>query len=113
MTKRVFEAAREYGVQTKTVIQALAEHNIKASNFMGVDASMQAILDKKFKGAGSAEAAPSKPAEKRQPEKTRQRPVGRDGQNKGQADKKRPASARRPAANRTTTARSAEAKQTA
>lgn len=88
MTKRVFEAAREYGVQTKTVIQALAEHNIKASNFMGVDASMQAILDKKFKGAGSAEAAPSKPAEKRQPEKTRQRPVGRDGQNKGQAAKK-------------------------
>ncbi|WP_075572657.1 translation initiation factor IF-2 [Megasphaera coli] len=88
MTKRVFEAAREYGVQTKTVIQALAEHNIKASNFMGVDASMQVILDKKFKGAGSAEAAPSKPAEKRQPEKAQQRPAGRDGQSKGQAAKK-------------------------
>ena len=37
MTKRVFEVAREYGVQTKEVIQALAGHNIKAGNFTGVN----------------------------------------------------------------------------
>ncbi len=30
MTKRVFEVAKEYGVQTKEVIQALANKNIKA-----------------------------------------------------------------------------------
>ena len=53
MTKRVFEVAREYGVQTKEVIQALAGHNIKAGNFTGVNESMKAVLDKKFAKGGS------------------------------------------------------------
>ena len=46
MTKRVFEVAKEYGVQTKEVIQALANKNIKASNFTGVDDKMKESYDK-------------------------------------------------------------------
>ncbi len=57
MTKRVFEVAKEYGVQTKEVIQALANKNIKASNFTGVDDKMKAVLDTAFKG-GSKPAQP-------------------------------------------------------
>ena len=49
MTKRVYEAAKEYGVPAKTVIKTLEDHNIKAGNFTGVDAKMKEILDAKFK----------------------------------------------------------------
>lgn len=49
MTKRVYEAAKEYGVSAKTVIKVLGEHNIKAGNFTGIDDNMKSILDTSFK----------------------------------------------------------------
>lgn len=52
MTKRVYEAAKEYGVSAKVVIKTLEEHNIKAGNFTGIDANMKTILDTSFKGNG-------------------------------------------------------------
>lgn len=45
MTKRVYEAAKEYGVPAKTVIKTLEDHHIKAGNFTGIDANMKSILD--------------------------------------------------------------------
>ena len=73
MTKRVFEVAKEYGVQTKEVIQALANKNIKASNFTGVDDKMKAVLDTVFKGG-------SKPAQPQQ-KQTATRPNGDNHRN--------------------------------
>ena len=49
MTKRVYEAAKEYGVSAKTVIKVLGDHNIKAGNFTGIDDKMKSILDTSFK----------------------------------------------------------------
>ena len=49
MTKRVYEAAKEYGVPAKTVIKTLEDHHIKAGNFTGIDANMKSILDASFK----------------------------------------------------------------
>ena len=49
MTKRVYEAAKEYGVPTKTVIKTLEDHQIKAGNFTSIDANMKGILDAAFK----------------------------------------------------------------
>lgn len=51
MTKRVYEAAKEYGVPTKTVIKTLEDHQIKAGNFTSIDANMKGILDAAFKKA--------------------------------------------------------------
>ena len=45
MTKRVYEAAKEYGVPAKTVIKTLEDHHIKAGNFTGIDANMKSILE--------------------------------------------------------------------
>ncbi|WP_301859496.1 translation initiation factor IF-2 [uncultured Megasphaera sp.] len=55
-TKRVYEAAKEYGVSAKTVISILGEHNIKAGNFTGIDDSMQSILDTSFKKSPKAKS---------------------------------------------------------
>lgn len=41
MTKRLYEAAKEYGVSAKAVIKTLGEHNIKAGNFTGIDDTMK------------------------------------------------------------------------
>lgn len=49
MTKRVYEAAKEYGVSAKAIIKTLEEYNIKAGNFTGIDDTMGHILDKSFK----------------------------------------------------------------
>lgn len=82
MTKRVFEVAREYGVQTKEVIQALAGHNIKAGNFTGVNESMKAVLDKKFaKGGSTKQAAPKQTAPERAAAK---QPVSKPAAPKGE-----------------------------
>ena len=56
MTKRVYEAAKEYGVPAKTVIKTLADHHIKAGNFTGIDANMKSILDASFKKGAKGEA---------------------------------------------------------
>ena len=56
MTKRVYEAAKEYGVPAKTVIKTLEDHHIKASNFTGIDANMKSILDASFKKGAQGEA---------------------------------------------------------
>lgn len=49
MTKRVFELAREYGVDNKTIISKLKEHNIQVSNNLsGVDDSAKSFLDKEL-----------------------------------------------------------------
>ncbi|MCI1822166.1 MAG: translation initiation factor IF-2 [Megasphaera sp.] len=48
MTKRVFEVARELGVETKTVIKTLQDNNIKVGNFSGVDDHAKAILKRTF-----------------------------------------------------------------
>ncbi|ERT57155.1 translation initiation factor IF-2 [Megasphaera vaginalis (ex Srinivasan et al. 2021)] len=71
-TKRIFEAAREYGVPTKSVIQKLAEHNIKAGNFTGVDDKIQSILDKSFKGKKQGDAPKPQQSAGRQGGKTPQ-----------------------------------------
>lgn len=63
MTKRLYEAAKEYGVSAKAVIKTLGEHNIKAGNFTGIDDTMKKILDNSFKGdhkTEKKEAAPRK-----------------------------------------------------
>ena len=49
MTKRVYEAAKEYGVSAKAVIKVLGDHHIKAGNFTGIDDKMKSILDTSFK----------------------------------------------------------------
>ena len=54
MTKRVYEAAKEYGVPAKTVIKTLEDHHIKAGNFTGIDANMKSILDASFKKGAKA-----------------------------------------------------------
>ena len=56
MTKRVYEAAKEYGVPAKTVIKTLEDHHIKAGNFTGIDANMKSILDASFKKGAKGEA---------------------------------------------------------
>ena len=56
MTKRVYEAAKEYGVPAKTVIKTLEDHHIKAGNFTGIDANMKSILDASFKKGAQGEA---------------------------------------------------------
>ena len=56
MTKRVYEAAKEYGVPAKTVIKTLEDHHIKAGNFTGIDANMKSILDASFKKGVKGEA---------------------------------------------------------
>ena len=56
MTKRVYEAAKEYGVPAKTVIKTLEDHHIKAGNFTGIDANMKSILDASFKKGAKEEA---------------------------------------------------------
>ena len=56
MTKRVYEAAKEYGVPAKTVIKTLEDHHIKAGNFTGIDANMKSILDASFKKDAKGEA---------------------------------------------------------
>jgi len=48
MTKRVFEVARELGVETKTVIKTLQDNNIKVGNFSGVDDHAKSILNRIF-----------------------------------------------------------------
>ena len=55
MTKRLYEAAKEYGVSAQTVIKTLADHNIKAGNFTGIDANMKTILDTSLQGTGKNE----------------------------------------------------------
>ena len=56
MTKRVYEAAKEYGVPAKTVIKTLEDHHIKAGNFTGIDANMKSILDASFKKGPKGDA---------------------------------------------------------
>lgn len=56
MTKRVYEAAKEYGVPAKTVIKTLEDHHLKAGNFTGIDANMKSILDASFKKGAKGEA---------------------------------------------------------
>lgn len=54
MSKRVYEAAKDYNVPVKKVLDVLKQHNIKATNFSGVDAHMEAILTKNFSPTGQA-----------------------------------------------------------
>ena len=55
MTKRVFELAREYGVDNKTIISKLKEHNIQVSNNLsGVDDSAKSFLDKELNAKAAA-----------------------------------------------------------
>ena len=61
MTKRLYEAAKDYGVSAKTVIKTLADHNIKAGNFTGIDANMKTILDTSLKGTGKKETKDNQP----------------------------------------------------
>ena len=57
MTKRLYEAAKDYGVSAKDLIQTLSKHQIKAGNFTGIDDTMKKILDNSFKGE-KKDAAP-------------------------------------------------------
>ncbi len=72
MTKRVFEVAREYGVETKEVVTALQKQGIKVSNFSGVDDDLLVKLEHIF-ARKNAPAAAAKPAaaEKPAPAQTR------------------------------------------
>ena len=66
MTKRVYEAAKEYGVPAKTVIKTLEDHHIKAGNFTGIDANMKSILDASFKKGAKGEAQRGQKQENKQ-----------------------------------------------
>ena len=46
MTKRVYEVAKELGVSASDIIKTLGEHNIKATNFSGVDDQAKHVLGK-------------------------------------------------------------------
>jgi translation initiation factor IF-2 len=48
MTKRVYEVAKELGVSASDIIKTLGEHNIKATNFSGVDDQAKHVLDKAY-----------------------------------------------------------------
>lgn len=48
MTKRVYEVAKELGVSASDIIKTLGEHNIKATNFSGVDDQAKRVLDKAY-----------------------------------------------------------------
>ena len=66
MTKRVYEAAKEYGVPTKTVIKTLEDHQIKAGNFTSIDANMKGILDAAFKKGPKEDAKADRKPERKQ-----------------------------------------------
>lgn len=46
--KRVYEVAKELGVSASDIIKTLGEHNIKATNFSGVDDQAKHVLDKAY-----------------------------------------------------------------
>lgn len=80
MTKRVYEAAKEYGVPTKTVIKTLEDHQIKAGNFASIDANMKGILDAAFKKGpkedAKADRKPERKQESRPEKKQENKPTG-------------------------------------
>ena len=65
MTKRVYEVAKELGVSASDIIKTLGEHNIKATNFSGVDDQAKHVLDKAY--APKKEHAAGHGARKRRP----------------------------------------------
>ena len=90
MTKRVYEAAKEYGVPAKTVIKTLADHHIKAGNFTGIDANMKSILDASFKKGAKGTATGHKAENKQTGEGTSRKVKETSRQNKNKKNGNQP-----------------------
>ena len=73
--KRIFELAKDYGVKSTEIIEALAKHNItNKTNFSGVDDNDIAIISATFRKK-PAESKPAKPQPAAQPEKPKPAPA--------------------------------------
>ncbi|WP_308590815.1 translation initiation factor IF-2 [uncultured Megasphaera sp.] len=90
MTKRVYEAAKEYGVPAKTVIKTLEDHHIKAGNFTGIDANMKSILDASFKKGAKGTATGHKAENKQTGEGTSRKVKETSRQNKNKKNGNQP-----------------------
>ena len=72
--KRIFELAKEYGVKSTEIIEALSKHNINKTNFSGVDDKDMTIISAAFQKS-KTEAKPAKPKPEAQQEKPKPAPA--------------------------------------